>query len=94
MSFWITVAVPLPKNFEDNVAELKSDDMHYVPERKCWVGEVGDDYEGVATIVGGFVCDTEECPFPSSWSKEKLLKRIDMSCDFTIVGRKNEVAKP
>jgi hypothetical protein len=87
VSFLITVAVPLPDNFSDNVEELKSDGMTYVPERKCWVGEVGDDYAGVATIVGTFVCEMEECPFPKSWSKDKLLKRIDQSCDFKLVGR-------
>lgn len=90
MSFWITVAVPLSDGFDDNVAYLRDGcDMTFVPERKCWVGEVGDDLEGVATVVGGFACDGDECPFPDSWSKEKLLASIDRSCDFTAVGRKN-----
>lgn len=89
MSFWISVLVPHSKGFADNVQEMKDAGLHYVPDRKCWVGEVADMYEDVAATVGGFVCESEECPFPSSWSNEKLLRRIDLSCDFSIVGRKN-----
>lgn len=89
MSFWISVLVPRSKGFLDNVQEMKDAGLHYVADRKCWVGEVADMYEDVATTVGGFVCEADECPFPRSWSNEKLLRRIDLSCDFTLVGRKN-----
>lgn len=79
----ITVAVPKRNDFESNVAEMKAAGMHYVPERKCWVGEIaGECYEDVMTVVGEFVCEIEECPFPKSWSKDKLLKRIDQCADF------------
>lgn len=87
MSFLITVAVPHSKNFADNVQQLKDDGFHYVPDRKCWVAEYGGELDDVATVVGDFVCESEECPFPKSWSNDKLCKRIDQSCDFKLVGR-------
>jgi len=87
VSFLITVAVPHSKGFADNVAELKSLGFYYVPGRKCWVAECGAPIDDIATTVGEFVCENEECPFPDSWSPEKLAERIDMSCDFKLVGR-------
>lgn len=82
MSFMITVAKPLSRDFQDNVRCMKEElDMIYVPERKCWVGEVcAEAYEDVMRVCGEFVLDMDECPI-QSLPKDDLLRRIDMCAD-------------
>lgn len=78
------VVVPLPENFSDNVEELKGIGMRYNSERRCWFGEVSvEDVKHVATVIGEFLYD----PL-SDWGPE-IINKIDSSCDFMLVGRKN-----
>lgn len=83
MSFLITVAVPKPNDFQANVDDMKQAGMRYVPERRCWVGEIAADvYEDVLTVVGSFVADSV-----AGWSNEDYVRQIDRCADFKLVGR-------
>lgn len=86
MSFMITVAVPRPgDNWEKNKEEMKSAGMQYIPERKCWIGEVASDaYDDVMTVVGEFVAESLH---PSEITRDQVVKLIDSCADFKKVGR-------
>lgn len=86
MSFLITVAVPRPgDNWDENKEEMKEAGMQYIPERKCWIGEVcSDAYDDVMTVVGEFVCESLH---PSEITRAQVVKKIDSCADFKKVGR-------
>lgn len=94
MEFMITVAVPFGGDrFEESVQALKDAGMFYVPERKCWVGEIAAEfYSDEFRIVGEFAWDSEHVARSYKYAsglngridgnaRKFLLYCIDKSCD-------------
>lgn len=99
MSFLITVATPVQGGFKESVQTLKDAGMFFVPERKCWIGEIcADAYESSDfTIRGAFVWDSGhvaenygESALNSAISGDArayMLRLIDSCADFKGGGR-------
>ena len=86
MSFMITVAIPRRGPFwEENKSEMKTIGMQYIPERRCWIGEVASDaYDDVMIVLGEFAVESLH---PNAITQAEIVNLIDSCADFKKVGR-------
>lgn len=88
----VTVLCPNPGQFGGGVQALKDVGFRYLPERRCWVGEISvEDFamhlEGDVIEVGEFDAPDSWGADPRGWETSELVLLIDRSCDFKLVGR-------
>ena len=86
MSFMITVAVPIPGPFwQENIDQMKVAGMRYIPQRKCWKGEIASDaYDDVMIVLGEFAVESLH---PNAITQVEIVNLIDSCADFKKVGR-------